>query len=138
MRLEIRTGGDGVACWNREAIQAHVDKTTEREAQLAANNPDLVVKPGQVACYGCETQEYGYGVKCTAMITKTLYSVPGEVQPRAADAAGWHREIPGLLTIKPDSTTDAPAPEPQAPALVPDTAPPATRRSGSRRLFGRS
>ena len=141
MRVEIRSGGDGVACWNDRAIRAHADATTEREARLSAANPDLVVVPGKISCYGCETQEYGYGTKCTAQITKTLYAVAGEVQPRPADAVGWHREIPGLLTIRPDDA-DAPAqPNRSDAGTVPDAPsapPPPEKRSGARRLFGRN
>jgi hypothetical protein len=140
MRVQIRSGGDGVPCWNDEAIRAHADATTEREARLSANNPDLLVIPGTISCYGCETQEYGYGTKCTAMITKTLYAVPGEVQPRAADATGWHREIPGLLTIKPDDADPTARTKASETEIVPDrpgTAPP-EKRSGARRLFGRN
>jgi hypothetical protein len=140
MRVEIRSGGDGVACWNERAIRAHADATTEREARLSAGNPDLVVIPGRITCYGCESQEYGYGTKCTAEITKTLYAVAGEVQPRAADAVGWHREIPGLLTIRPDDGGQEPGTNRPAARSVPD--PPAAaapeKRSGARRLFGRS
>jgi hypothetical protein len=131
MRVEIRAGGEGVACWNRQAIQDFADRTNEREQFLAQHNPDLVVSSGRVKCYGCEVQEYDYGLKCTAELTKTVYAVAGEVQPRAADAVGLHREIPGLVTIKPDSET-APAP---TRAGGQNTAPaPAPRR----RLFGRS
>jgi hypothetical protein len=124
LRCEIRTGGDGVACWNSDAIQSYVDETTRRETGLSERNPDLVVVPGRISCYGCEAQEYDYAPKCTAKITKTLYAVPGEVQPRAADAIGWHREIPGLLTIRPESAADpvggqpASAPAAVAPAAV--------------------
>jgi len=140
MRVEIRSGGDGVSCWNDRAIRAHAEATTEREARLSASNPDLLVIPGKISCYGCETQEYDYGTKCTAQITKTLYAVPGEVQPRAADAVGWHREIPGLLTIRPDdaveeTTTAAPV-TPSPPAQPRPAAP--EKRSGARRLFGRN
>ena len=157
MRVEIRTGGDGVQCWNDQAIRAHADQTTQREARLSASNPDLVVIPGTITCYGCETQEYGYGMKCTAQITKTLYTVAGEVQPRPADAVGWHREIPGLQTIRPEDAdetqpgvataasrptggaTRSPGPAPQQ-AGAPEPAPSESAhplRAGARRLFGR-
>jgi len=102
MRVEIRAGGDGVACWNSQAIHAYAAGVNEREGLLAGQNPDLVVIPGIVKCYGCEVQEYDYGTKCTAQIIKTLYTVAGEIAPRAADAEGWHREVPGLATIKPE------------------------------------
>ncbi len=101
MQAEILAGGDGVKCWNREAIQAYVKKTNEREARLSQQNPDLVIIPGQIKCYGCEAQEYDYGTKCTAHFTKTVFGIVGEIQPRKEDAVGWQREIPGLLTIRP-------------------------------------
>jgi hypothetical protein len=143
MRAEIRSGGDGVACWNDQAILSYVDRVTAREQQLAQRNPDLVVIPGTISCFGCETQEYGYGTKCTAQIVKTTYAVADEIKPRAADAAGWHREIPGLLTIRPDSATGTSEP-PVAPATDQPARPGSSEnvtkntRSGRRGLFGRS
>ena len=71
MRVEVKTGGDGVRCWNVAAIQSYAQATNEREAQLAQRNPDLTVKPGVVSCYGCEVMEYDYGIKCTARLTRT-------------------------------------------------------------------
>ncbi|MET1007961.1 MAG: hypothetical protein ABWX96_20585 [Propionibacteriaceae bacterium] len=139
MRVEIRAGGDGVACWNHQAIATYADEVNEREAHLTQRNPDLVVLPGRISCYGCEAQEYGYGIKCTAQISKTMFAVPGEIQPRPADAEGWHREIPGLATIRPedaDSSQTVPPPSPQT-SIDPDV-PVATGRSGLRGLFHRS
>jgi hypothetical protein len=143
MRVDIRTGGDGVACWNREAIHAFVAEVNEHEARLAERNPDLVIIPGQIKCYGCEAQEYDYGIKCTAQLTKTLYTVEGEVQPRVADAAGWHREVPDLQTIRPDDAPDEAAPAPnqtEMPARADPAGPvsPTPVREGGRRLFGRN
>jgi hypothetical protein len=143
MRADIRNGGDGVACWNDEAISSFVAGVSERERELGQRNPDLVVIPGTISCFGCETQEYGYGTKCTAQIVKTTYAVADEIKPRAADAAGWHREIPGLVTIKPDSAAPAEAPavspanEHAARPASPSPAAP-TARTGRRGLFGRS
>lgn len=144
MRAEIRSGGDGVACWNDQAIRSYVDGVNVREQQLGQRNPDLVVIPGTISCFGCETQEYGYGTKCTAQIVKTTYAVTDEIKPRPADAAGWHREIPGLLTIKPDSATGKADP-PVAPSATEHPARPASpehaaphARTGRRGLFGRS
>jgi hypothetical protein len=100
---DIRTGGDGVRCWNAEAIGAYVAGINEREARLTRDNPDVVVKPGRISCYGCEVQDYGYGTRCTAALTRTYYLISGEIPPRPADAAGSLLEIPGLKTLKPDS-----------------------------------
>jgi hypothetical protein len=150
MRVEIRDGGDGVECWNHQAIHDYADGVNAREGDLAQRNPDLVVVPGQISCFGCETQEYGYGIKCTAQIVKTTYCVPGEVKPRPAASAGWHREIPGLLTIKPDTGNPSAGPagstsvgrsEPQAaaePGRVASGAGRGPARGGLRGLFGRN
>jgi hypothetical protein len=98
MQVEIRTGGDGVACWNAEAISAYANAINEREAALGEANPDLRITPGRVKCYGCELLELDMGVRCTAEVTKTLYFIEGEVAPRRADASAYLSEIPGLLT----------------------------------------
>ncbi len=103
MQNDIRAGGDGVACWNTHAIGTYVAGINDREARLTTNNPDLVAKPGRISCYGCEVQEYGYGTRCTAQLTRTYYLVTGEIPPRAADAAGSLQEIPGLTSLKPQS-----------------------------------
>ena len=145
MRVEIRDGGDGVECWNSGAIHAYADQVNAREGQLAQRNPDLVVLPGAITCFGCESQEYGYGTKCTAQIVKTTYAVNDEIKPRPADAAGWHREIPGLQTIAPDTGTgrsDDPAvadaehvaASQSSPSSQPATVP---HRGGLRGLFNR-
>ena len=129
MRVDIRSGGDGVACWNGDEIRAYAAGVTEREDRLAAANPDLVIATGQVKCYGCEVMDHGYGTQCTAVLTHALYSVEGEIAPRAQDAAGSLLEIPGLVTkIETPAELADPvkAPEPAAPA-----------RSGLRRLIGR-
>ena len=138
MRVDIRSGGDGVACWNDEAVRSYAAGVTAREEQLADRNPDLVITPGQLKCYGCEVMEHGYGTRCTAVLTHPLYSVEGEIMPRATDAAGSLLEVPGLIS-KIDtpaevagSTAAAPAP---AATAAPERAAPG--RSGLRRLIGR-
>ncbi len=129
MRVEIREGGDGVACWNTEAITAYATAVDEREAQLAAANPDLDVSPGLVMCYGCEVMDYQMGTRCTASLTRTVYRVRGEIGPRAEDAEASLSEIDGLIT-----RLDAdPADDPELVEAQP--APPA--RSGIRGLFRR-
>ena len=96
MRVEIKQGGDGVACWNAEAIAAYAAAADAREAALVAANPDLVVTPGLVKCYGCQVNDFDLGIRCTAELTRTLYAVAGEVAPRPADAAGSLADIPHL------------------------------------------
>lgn len=132
MRVEVKTGGDGVRCWNVAAIQTYAQATNEREAQLSQRNPDLTVKPGVVSCYGCEVMEYDYGIKCTARLTRTRYLVEGELAPRSEDAAASLSEIPGLLTRAPDHVK--PEGPPAASNAAPDPAPAARSRF---RLFGR-
>ena len=130
MRVEVKTGGDGVRCWNVAAIQSYAQATNEREAQLAQRNPDLTVKPGVVSCYGCEVMEYDYGIKCTARLTRTRYLIEGELAPRPEVAAAALSEIPGLLTRAPD---DVKPEGPTAPSNeTPDPAPSRSRF----RLFG--
>jgi hypothetical protein len=153
MHVAIKDGGDGVPCWNRAAVMAHADAANRREQEVAERNPDVVVLPGRLVCYGCEVMEYDYGIKCTASLTRTRYAVQGETEPRAEDAAGSLLEIEGLLTRAPDelheqvrSRDDAPAQMTPAgaaagPAAPPPTAPQPTRddsrRGGLRGLFGR-
>ena len=107
MQVETKDGGDGVRCWNVAAIQAYADQVNQREAWLRERNPDLVVKPGRVMCYGCEVMEYDYGVKCTARLTVTRFVVEGELEPRVEDANRGLVEIPGLLTKAPDEVAAA-------------------------------
>jgi hypothetical protein len=121
MQVEIRTGGDGVACWNVEAITAYATAINEREAALGEANPDLRITPGRVKCYGCEVLEFDMGVRCTAEVTKTLYYVEGEVAPRRADASAYLSEIPGLLT-----RIDAPGATSQPTTSQPTTSQPTT------------
>ncbi|HYI57847.1 MAG TPA: hypothetical protein VEX66_06740 [Microlunatus sp.] len=144
MRVEIKQGGDGVACWNAEAIAAYAASVDVREAALAAANPDLVVTPGLVKCYGCERLEFDMGFGCTAKLTRTLYAVADEVAPRPADAAGSLADIAGLQgrIDADDAVEQVPAThaaEPVAPvAPVPPAAPSApARRSGLKGLLGR-
>jgi len=134
MRVETKDGGDGVACWNRDAIQAYADESDARESRLARDNPDVVVMPGLVKCYGCEVLELGMGTRCTAELTLTRYGVDGEIQPRAADATGSLLSISGLRT-RIDSDAPEGQPTPVAPEWAPSAAP---RRPGLRSLFGRS
>ena len=144
MRVEIKQGGDGVACWNAEAIAAYAAAADAREAALAAANPDLVVTPGLVKCYGCETLEFDMGFGCTGKLTRTLYAVTGEVAPRPADAAGSLRVIPHLqgridaedaVERIPEVRAAAPAAPATTTAPLPPSAPP--RRSGLKGLLGR-
>lgn len=130
MQLEIREGGDGVACWNVDAITAYVAAINDREAALSDANPDLCVTPGRVKCYGCEVLEFDMGTRCTAELTKTLYAVEGEVGPRRADASASLSEILGLLTrIDPDPSNTQPAEE--------EVSEPQPRRGGLLGRFGR-
>ncbi|MGI8458258.1 MAG: hypothetical protein ACR2LI_09115 [Propionibacteriaceae bacterium] len=153
MRVEIKEGGDGVACWNAAAVQRHADASTATEDHISAANPDVRVIEGSIRCYGCEVQEYHYGTKCTAMLTKTLYVVRDQIGPRTADAAGSLLEIDGLKTIEPGSkglgSHNAPVDAATAPVPAetgsggdgrvaqepPDREP---RKSGLRGIFGRS
>ena len=144
MRVEIKQGGDGVACWNAEAIAAYAVDVDARETALAMANPDLVVTPGLVKCYGCERLEFDMGFGCTAKLTRTLYAVADEVAPRPADAAGSLADITGLQgrIDADDAVEQVPAThaaEPVAPvAPVPPAAPSApARRSGLKGLLGR-
>ena len=153
MRVGIKDGGDGVRCWNRDAVMAYADQVNSREAQIAQQNPDVVVLPGRLVCYGCEVMEYDYGIKCTAQLTRTRYAVKGETEPRAEDAAGSLLEVPGLQSRAPSevqaqptaarsSTPASAAPtstEPASSSAAAAGAHPATetRRGGLRGLFGR-
>jgi len=69
MRVDIKEGGDGVACWNAEAITAYAAVVDAREAALASANPDLDVTPGRVKCYGCQVNDFALGIRCTAELT---------------------------------------------------------------------
>jgi hypothetical protein len=144
MRVDIKQGGDGVACWNAEAIAAYAAAVDAREAALAMANPDLVVTPGLVKCYGCERLEFDMGFGCTAKLTRTLYAVADEVAPRPADAAGSLADITGLQgridaddAVEQVPATHAAAPVTPVPpaALVPPSAP--ARRTGLKGLLGR-
>ena len=142
MRVDIRSGGDGVACWNGDAVRAFAGRATEREERLAAANPDLVVSQGQVKCYGCEVMEHGYGTRCTAVLTLTLYSVEGEIAPREADAKGSLLDVPGLVSkIETPAELATPSPVQSAGSPTGASSPPAQQtpsvRGGLRRLIGR-
>lgn len=154
MHLEIKDGGDGVPCWNRQAVTAHVDEANRREQQVAERNPDVVVLPGRLVCYGCEVMEFDYGIKCTASLTRTRYAVEGETEPRAEDAAGSLLEVEGLRSRAPAelheqvrarekttagvaSTGSAAGPAAQPPTPSPPAGREEPRRGGLRGLFGR-
>ena len=139
MRVDIRSGGDGVACWNGDPIRAYAARVTEREERLAAANPDLVIATGQVKCYGCEVMDHGYGTRCTAVLTHALYSVEDEIAPRPQDAAGSLLEIPGLVS-KIETPPEVADPVPAATTRAQDngtTTPANPVRGGLRRLIGR-
>ncbi len=131
MRVEIKEGGDGVACWNASAVQRYADASTATENQISAANPDVGVIEGSIRCYGCEVQEYHYGTKCTAMLTKTRYAVRDQIEPRAADAAGSLLEIDGLKTIEPGSKGLG---SHNAPVAASANAPTETGAGGDRRV----
>ena len=153
MRVDIKEGGDGVACWNAEPIAAYAAAIDAREAALASANPDLDVTPGRVKCYGCQVNDFALGSRCTAELTRTLYAVTGEVAPRPADAVGSLADITGLRNRidTADAVTQVRATAPAAPpaqdqadeprlAPPPRVAPPpsaAPRRAGLKGLLGR-
>ncbi len=90
MRVDIKEGGDGVACWNAEPIVAYAAAIDAREAALASANPDLDVTPGRVKCYGCQVNDFALGIRCTAELTRTLtaYSRSGLNARSTAKALG--------------------------------------------------
>ena len=139
MQVDIKQGGDGFACWNSEAIHEFAAAADEREAGLAAANPDLVVTAGRVKCYGCQVLEFDMGLRCTAELTRTLYSVAGEVAPRAVDATGSLADIAGLRSRIELSEGVAMAPEtrPVTVSLETGQTQLEVRRSGLGRLLGR-
>jgi len=146
MQVDIKEGGDGVACWNAEAITAYAATVDAREAALASANPDLDVTPGRVKCYGCQVNDFALGIRCTAELTRTLYAVAGEVAPRVADASGSLADIPGLRSRVEETevTPLAPVITPAAPATSrgdelasPDPPAAPERRGGLSRLLGR-
>lgn len=153
MQVGIKDGGDGVKCWNALAVTAYVDEVNRREQQVAQNNPDVTLLPGRLVCYGCEVMDYGYGVKCTASLTRTRFAVQGEIQPRAEDAKGSLLDISGFQHRAPSeveaeakvSTAAAAGPASHTPAShtpashTPAASPPAadSKRGGLRGLFNR-
>ena len=144
MRVGTKDGGDGVRCWNREAVTRYAERVNAREAQVAQANPDVVVLPGRLVCYGCEVMEYDYGIKCTASLTRTRYAVRDETEPRAEDAVGSLQEIEGLRERAPSDVQAEPvAARPAAPAArpagvrQPAPGPAAESKRGLRGLFGR-
>lgn len=138
MHVGIKEGGDGVRCWNREAVTAYVDQVNRREAQVAQHNPDVVVLPGRLVCYGCEVMEYDYGIKCTASLTRTRYAVQGETEPRAEDAVGSLAEVEGLRSRAPSEVQPEPAAARQpATAGTSSAGPSGARPSGAHPSSGR-
>lgn len=153
MRVGTKDGGDGVRCWNKDAVSAYADQVNAREAQVARQNPDVVVLPGQLVCYGCEVMDFDYGVKCTATLTRTRYAVEGEIPPRTEDAAGSLSDVVGLRHRAPDeiaaqvksselaSASSGPtatsAGSPSAASGSSVAAPQTEGRRGLRGLFGR-
>jgi hypothetical protein len=136
VRVDIRSGGDGVACWNGDAVRAYAAGVTRREEQLAGANPDLVITTGQVKCYGCEVMDHGYGTRCTAVLTHALYSVEGEIAPRAQDAAGSLLEVPGFVS-KIETPAELADPAPAQHRAEDNGTTPSSVRGGLRRLIGR-
>jgi hypothetical protein len=137
VRVDIRSGGDGVACWNSDAVRAYAARVTQREEQLAAANPDLVITTGQVKCYGCEVMDHGYGTRCTAVLTHALYSVEGEIAPRPQDAAGSLLEVAGFVS-KVETPAEVAGPPPASTRAQDEgTTGATTVRGGLRRLIGR-
>ena len=137
MRVDIRSGGDGVACWNGDAVRAYAAGVTQCEDRLRSANPDLVVTAGQVKCYGCEVMDHGYGTRCTAVLTHPLYSVEGEIAPRPQDAAGSLLEVAGFVSkIETPAELDEPAPAVTR-AQDEGTTGATSVRGGLRRLIGR-
>ena len=153
MRVGIKDGGDGVRCWNKEPVTAYADQVNAREAQIARENPDVVVLPGQLVCYGCEVMDFDYGVKCTATLTRTRYAVDGEIPPRSEDAVGSLSDVTGLRHRAPDEIAaqvksselaSAPSGPPASTAGSPSAsagssvaAPQTEGKRGLRGLFGR-
>ena len=103
---------------------------------------------GRLVCYGCEVMDYDYGVKCTAVLTRTRYAVAGEIEPRSEDAkgslldiAGFRGRAPGEVETqvkqaqRPEPTTTGPGAPPGAHRTAPASA--ETKRSGLRGLFNR-
>lgn len=146
MRVGTKDGGDGVRCWNREAVTRYAERVNAREAQVAQANPDVVVLPGRLVCYGCEVMEYDYGIKCTASLTRTRYAVRDETEPRVEDAVGSLQEVEGLRERAPSDVEQepvaarqaAPAARPAGVTAAAATAPAAPEsKRGLRGLFGR-
>ena len=132
MRVGTKDGGDGVRCWNREAVTRYAEQVNSREAQVAQANPDVVVLPGRLVCYGCEVMEYDYGIRCTAELTLTRYAVRDELAPKPADAVASLNQIPDFLLRAPEAVEkEAETP----PAPVQTYAP--GKKPGLRGLFGR-
>lgn len=147
MRVYIKDGGDGVACWNTEAVRSYAAGIDAEEARLARDNPDVVVSPGQFRCYGCERLEWEDGARCTAELTVTLYGVKDQIPPRLADASASLQVVPGLrsrlldeeavpvnASTQPDHATS------RAPSVAPKWKEPPEaepRKVGLRGLLGR-
>ncbi|GAB2591080.1 hypothetical protein GCM10009593_33830 [Microlunatus antarcticus] len=95
-----------------------------------------MITTGQVKCYGCEVMDHGYGTRCTAVLTHALYSVEGEIAPRAQDAAGSLLEVPGFVS-KIETPAELDEPAPAVTRAQDNGTTPAPARGGLRRLIGR-
>lgn len=107
MQVQIRegafSGGEQIACWNGDAIQAYADGVNAKEERLAAS-PDINVTPGTIACNGCVVNQWGNGTMCSAQLTETQFVVIGERSPRDEDAFGSMSEkVDGYEFVKPGS-----------------------------------
>lgn len=138
MDIEIKDGGDGVVCWNRDAIEAYAAATANRIATLRERNADLEVVPGRIKCFGCHVQEGNVGTRCTAQLKLTLYGIAGEKGPRASDADAPLQEIPGLTSLQPDSGALSPSLANGGRRMIEPNSPPVVEPRGRlRNLFGR-
>lgn len=102
MEINISCTPSEESCWNDKAIRAHVEQVNAKEARLA-ENPDLTVFPGSIACIGCIQNQWGNGTICSAQLTKTQIAVDGEQPPHQEDAFGSMSQISGFMTVKPGS-----------------------------------
>lgn len=104
MEVDLRCRGGAERCWNEEAIRAYADGVSGREAEVKANNPDVIVEQGRIACQGCVVNQWGNGTLCTANLQPTLYRVRGEEFPRVDDAiVSISHHVLGYEMVKPGS-----------------------------------
>ena len=104
MNVNIRNGGEGVACWNGAAINEYATDISAKETRIATRNPDIEVLAGSIACQGCVLNQHGLGAMCTAQLTKTQYAIIGERLPRP-EVSVVTRQVPGFELVKPGSRT---------------------------------